>query len=119
MRLIEIDRESVAGLPLDYDPDIIAAFWGARPWAVATRVAQLTGIAGGFLSSIAWDIITKKIKEVRPGSSLETMHSKSGGTVGGQRQTYCVGIPTARPGCTPLMPAAENLSTATSYLSWC
>jgi aarF domain-containing kinase len=85
MRLIEIDRESVAGLPLDYDPDIIAAFWGARPWAVATRVAQLTGIAGGFLSSIAWDIITKKIKEVRPRSSLETMHSKSGGTGGGQR----------------------------------
>lgn len=64
MRLIEIGREEVEGLPKEYDPDLIAQFWGARPWAVATRVAQLASIAGGFLSSIAMDIITKRTKEV-------------------------------------------------------
>ncbi|GAQ84993.1 Predicted unusual protein kinase [Klebsormidium nitens] len=63
MRLIEIGREEVEGLPLEYDPELIAQFWGARPWAVATRVAQLTSIAGGFLSSIAMDIITNRTKE--------------------------------------------------------
>ncbi len=30
-------------LPLDYDPDIIADYWGRRPVAVATRIMQLLG----------------------------------------------------------------------------
>jgi len=30
-------------LPLDYDPDIIADYWGRRPVATATRVLQLLG----------------------------------------------------------------------------
>ncbi len=30
-------------LPLDYDPDIIADYWGRRPIAVTTRIFQLLG----------------------------------------------------------------------------
>lgn len=51
-------------LPLVYDPDIIASYWGKRSRAVATRVVQLLSVAGGFLSHLALDLITKKIKEV-------------------------------------------------------
>ena len=47
-----------------YDPASISAYWGKRPRAVATRIVQLTSVAGGFLSRIAMDIINKKVKEV-------------------------------------------------------
>lgn len=53
-------------LPLVYDPVTIANYWGKKPAAVVTRIAQLVGVAGGFLSGIAMDIFTKKIKEVLP-----------------------------------------------------
>lgn len=56
--------ESSEFLPLVYDPASISAYWGKRPRAVATRVAQLTSVAGGFLSRLVWDVINKKIKEV-------------------------------------------------------
>lgn len=46
-----------------YDPASIAAYWGKRPRAVATRIIQLTSVAGGFLSRLAWDVINKKVKE--------------------------------------------------------
>jgi len=58
------ELEGEEGLPLVYDPETISAYWGKRPGSVATRIAQLAGVAGGFLSRIAWDIATKKIKEV-------------------------------------------------------
>lgn len=48
-----------------YNPDSISAYWGKRPRAVATRIVQLTSVAGGFLSRLAWDVINKKVKEVR------------------------------------------------------
>lgn len=51
-------------LPLVYDPDIITSYWGKRLRAVATRVVQLLSVAGGFLSHLAWDLLSKKIKEV-------------------------------------------------------
>ncbi|CAM6088773.1 unnamed protein product [Calypogeia fissa] len=65
MRLIEIDggNGSDESLPLVYDPVTIANYWGKKPGAVVTRIAQLVAVAGGFLSSIAMDILTKKIKE--------------------------------------------------------
>jgi hypothetical protein len=47
-------------LPLDYDPDIIADYWGRRPVAVATRVVQLLGIAGGFLGGLALDFVQNR-----------------------------------------------------------
>lgn len=56
--------EGEEGLPQVYDPETISAYWGKRPGSVATRIAQLLGVAGGFLSRIAWDIATKKVKEV-------------------------------------------------------
>lgn len=56
--------EGEEGLPIVYDPETISAYWGKRPGSVATRIAQLMGVAGGFLSRIAWDIVTKKVKEV-------------------------------------------------------
>lgn len=51
-------------MPLVYDPASISAYWGKRPRAVAMRVAQLTSVAGGFLSRLVWDVINKKVKEV-------------------------------------------------------
>nr|CAD1822932.1 unnamed protein product [Ananas comosus var. bracteatus] len=50
-------------LPLVYDPDIIASYWGKRPRAVATRIVQLLSVAGGFQSHLIWDLVNKKIKE--------------------------------------------------------
>ncbi|KAH9621467.1 hypothetical protein KSS87_000805 [Heliosperma pusillum] len=62
LRLVEVE-ESSEFLPLVYDPDIISAYWGKRPRAVATRIVQLLSVAGGFLSHIAWDVANKKVKE--------------------------------------------------------
>lgn len=60
---LQVD-ESSEFLPLVYDPASIAKYWGKRPRAVATRIIQLTSVAGGFLSRVAWDVINKKVKEV-------------------------------------------------------
>ncbi|KAK1395415.1 UbiB domain protein [Heracleum sosnowskyi] len=62
LRLVEVDESSEA-LPMVYNPDSISAYWGKRPRAVATRIVQLTSVAGGFLSRLAWDVINKKVKE--------------------------------------------------------
>lgn len=62
--LLQVD-ESSEFLPLVYDPASIAAYWGRRPRAVATRIVQLLSVAGGFLSHLAWDLINKKVKEVK------------------------------------------------------
>ena len=43
-------------LPLVYEPERIAQFWSRRPVAVATRVAQLLSIGGGFISGLLWDL---------------------------------------------------------------
>lgn len=61
--LLQVD-ESSEFLPLVYDPDSIAAYWGKRPRAVATRIVQLLSVAGGFLSRLVWDLINNKVKEV-------------------------------------------------------
>ena len=50
-------------LPLDYDPDIIADYWGRRPVAVAMRVVQLLGIAGGFLGGLAFDFVQNRTQQ--------------------------------------------------------
>ncbi|CAA3005047.1 unusual kinase [Olea europaea subsp. europaea] len=70
LRLVEVD-ESSEFLPLVYDPDIIAAYWGKRPRAVATRIVQLLSVAGGFLSRLAWDLINNKIKENEVAQAIE------------------------------------------------
>ncbi|XP_060180486.1 uncharacterized protein LOC132610218 [Lycium barbarum] len=70
LRLVEVD-ESSEFLPLVYDPAIISAYWGKRPRAVATRIVQLTSVAGGFLSRLAWDVINKKVKENEVARAIE------------------------------------------------
>ncbi|KAG8369716.1 hypothetical protein BUALT_Bualt14G0042800 [Buddleja alternifolia] len=70
LRLVEVD-ESSEFLPLVYEPDSIAAYWGKRPRAVATRIVQLTSVAGGFLSRLAWDLINNKIKENEVARAIE------------------------------------------------
>ncbi|KAI3469930.1 hypothetical protein Pfo_026592 [Paulownia fortunei] len=70
LRLVEVD-ESSEFLPLVYDPDSIAAYWGKRPRAVATRIVQLLSVAGGFLSRLAWDLINNKIKENEVARAIE------------------------------------------------
>lgn len=64
LNLLQVD-ESSEFLPLVYEPSSISAYWGKRPRAVATRVVQLLSVAGGFLSRLAWDVINKKVKEVK------------------------------------------------------
>lgn len=51
-------------LPLVYSPEIISAYWGKRPRAVATRIVQLLSVAGGFISHLISDLINNKLKEV-------------------------------------------------------
>lgn len=70
LRLVEVD-ESSEFLPLVYDPVSISAYWGKRPRAVATRIVQLTSVAGGFLSRLAWDVINKKVKENEVARAIE------------------------------------------------
>ncbi|CAH9101200.1 unnamed protein product [Cuscuta europaea] len=70
LRLVEVD-ESSEFLPLVYEPASIAAYWGKRPHAVATRVVQLLSVAGGFLSRIAFDVINKKFKENEVARAIE------------------------------------------------
>jgi aarF domain-containing kinase len=65
LRLVEVESaDNNEGLPLVYSPEIISAYWGKRPRAVATRVVQLLSVAGGFISSLISDLINKKLKEV-------------------------------------------------------
>ncbi|CAI9263788.1 unnamed protein product [Lactuca saligna] len=70
LRLVETDESSEL-LPMVYDPAIISAYWGKRPRAVATRIIQLTSVAGGFLSRLAWDVINKKVKENEVSRAIE------------------------------------------------
>lgn len=62
MRLVALDEDS-EGLPLIYEPSLIAEYWGRRPVAVFTRIVQLLSIAGGFLSGVGMDFLTGKSKE--------------------------------------------------------
>lgn len=40
MRLVVVNEDG-EGLPLEYDPEVIADFWGRRPVAVFSRIVQL------------------------------------------------------------------------------
>ncbi|KAJ4783116.1 Protein kinase superfamily protein [Rhynchospora pubera] len=72
LRLVEVDGVNTKeALPLVYDPDIISAYWGKRPRAVATRIVQLLSVAGGFLSHLISDLINKKLKENEVARAIE------------------------------------------------
>ncbi|CAM8893389.1 unnamed protein product [Rhodiola kirilowii] len=70
LKLVEVDESSDL-LPMVYDPATISAYWGKRPQAVATRIVQLLSVAGGFLSSLIWDLINKKVKENEVARAIE------------------------------------------------
>ncbi|KAG2654941.1 hypothetical protein PVAP13_1NG558300 [Panicum virgatum] len=72
LRLVEVESaDNNEGLPLVYSPEIISAYWGKRPRAVATRVVQLLSVAGGFISSLISDLINKKLKENEVARAIE------------------------------------------------
>lgn len=54
-------------LPLTYDPEAIADYWGVRPVSVVSRVLQLGAISSTFVSGLLWDWATGQLKnnEVR------------------------------------------------------
>jgi len=56
---------------LVYDPATISKYWGKRPTLVATRIIQLVFVAGGFLSHLIGDLISKKIKENEVARAIE------------------------------------------------
>jgi aarF domain-containing kinase len=62
MRLVMMDEDG-EGLPLEYEPSLIADYWGRRPVAVFSRILQLLSIAGGFLGGVGMDYLTGKSKE--------------------------------------------------------
>lgn len=72
LRLVEVsgfgDEET---LPLVYDPVTISAYWGKRPQAVLTRIAQLLAVAGGFITHLVWDILNNKLKENEVARAIE------------------------------------------------
>uniref|UniRef100_K4A6S7 ABC1 atypical kinase-like domain-containing protein n=1 Tax=Setaria italica TaxID=4555 RepID=K4A6S7_SETIT len=72
LRLVEVETaDNNKGLPLVYNPEIISAYWGNRPRAVATRVVQLLSVAGGFISNLISDLINKKLKENEVARAIE------------------------------------------------
>eukprot|EP00198_Chlamydomonas_reinhardtii_P009358 XP_001698695.1 ABC1/COQ8 ser/thr kinase [Chlamydomonas reinhardtii] len=63
MELIETDSDSDHQLPLTYDVDAISRYWDRRPVSVVTRIAQLLGISGKFLTGLAVDAAAGKLRE--------------------------------------------------------
>lgn len=63
MQLVEVDEDAEESLPKIYNPDRISEYWDRRPVAVATRIAQLSGIAGGFVFKLLWDLAFGRLKE--------------------------------------------------------
>jgi aarF domain-containing kinase len=49
-------------LPLTYDPEAIAEYWGVRPVSVVSRVLQLGTISSKFIGGLLWDWATGQLK---------------------------------------------------------
>jgi aarF domain-containing kinase len=49
MRLVVVNEDG-EGLPLEYDPAVIADFWGRRPVAVFSRIVQLLSTSAFFFA---------------------------------------------------------------------
>lgn len=52
MRLVVVDEDG-EGLPLEYEPETIADYWGRRPVAVVSRVVQLLSTFSGWCGGAA------------------------------------------------------------------
>ncbi|GFH29951.1 protein kinase domain-containing protein, partial [Haematococcus lacustris] len=73
MKLVEVQRSEgdTESLPLVYDPDAIALYWGRRPVSVITRLLQLFSIAGGFLGKLAWDGLRGRLQATEVARAVE------------------------------------------------
>ncbi|KAG1670981.1 hypothetical protein FOA52_014370 [Chlamydomonas sp. UWO 241] len=58
-------------LPQSYEPNAIAAYWGRRPVSIIMRILQLLGIGSGFLSKLAWDASTGRLKETEVARAID------------------------------------------------
>jgi len=58
MNLVEVDEGS--GLPLEYDPKVLQAFFAKRPIAVLTRVLQVATVGGGFFARTLLDQLLRR-----------------------------------------------------------
>mmetsp|Transcript_88838 Transcript_88838/g.162856 ORF Transcript_88838/g.162856 Transcript_88838/m.162856 type:complete len:841 (+) Transcript_88838:98-2620(+) len=69
MQVVEMQR-SVGddSLPLEYDPEALAAYFKKRPVAVLTRLAQVAGTAGSWAVATAFSALQGKLT---PGSDAE------------------------------------------------
>ncbi|GLI71535.1 hypothetical protein VaNZ11_016767 [Volvox africanus] len=63
MELIETDSDSDHQLPLVYDVEAISAYWDRRPVSVVTRITQLLGISGRFITALLVDAAAGKLRE--------------------------------------------------------
>ncbi|KAF6256357.1 ABC1 family-domain-containing protein [Scenedesmus sp. NREL 46B-D3] len=65
MRLVTDFQDAglTQALPLAYAPDAINRYWDTRPTAVITRITQLMGIAGNFISGLVLDFAQGKLKD--------------------------------------------------------
>lgn len=63
MKLVEVSREGKEGLPLQYDPSELKAFFGRRPLAVLSRIFQVLTVGGGFIVNASLDAALGRLKE--------------------------------------------------------
>lgn len=73
MNLIEVERGEGDDevLPQEYDPEAIASYWDRRPVSIIQRCLQLVGIAGGFLSRLAYDAASGRLGETEVARAID------------------------------------------------
>jgi len=57
MRLVEEDLDGGSGLPYEYNPDALKAYFSSKPLVVLRRMAQVISVGGGFFAKSALDAI--------------------------------------------------------------
>lgn len=55
MRLVEEDLDGGSGLPYEYNPDALKAYFSSKPLVVLRRMAQVISVGGGFFAKSALD----------------------------------------------------------------
>ena len=64
VRLVELQSSDPNDqLPFDYNPTALKQFFQKRPWAVLTRIAQITSVAGGYAAKVLFDQVTGKLND--------------------------------------------------------
>lgn len=77
MQLVEVtSRDEETGLPLVYQPEDIAEYFGQRPWQVVGRITQIASTAGGLLLSAAFDKLLGPTKGSPEAVELEVQRAR-------------------------------------------